>query len=165
MKIKQRNFLIAWENKRLVAGALKSAHIWPNYANYEDLLQEGICLYAHMLESHPELSQKDIDRLSFRKIIWYTTDHLRRLQRFNEHNCQLVNAINVGIIFNWDELIVLQQEMDQMTQVERVIFQEHLIAGKTLKSLTTECDLTRVQLQRVKRKLLCRLRQTLAEDY
>ena len=49
MEISQQAFLQAWENQKLVRGALKYAHVRQDYTNYEDFLQEGIITYAHML--------------------------------------------------------------------------------------------------------------------
>lgn len=45
----QKYFEEAWKNRKLVGGALKAAHVRPDYHLYEDLLQEGVILYAEML--------------------------------------------------------------------------------------------------------------------
>ena len=37
----------AWERRKLVAGALKTAHVYRKCADYEDLFQEGLIVYAH----------------------------------------------------------------------------------------------------------------------
>ena len=39
--ISQNSFRKAWENRKLVGGALKAAHVRPDYHLYEDLFQEG----------------------------------------------------------------------------------------------------------------------------
>lgn len=39
--ISQNSFKKAWENRKLVGGALKAAHVRPDYHLYEDLFQEG----------------------------------------------------------------------------------------------------------------------------
>ena len=80
MEISQRAFLQAWENQKLVRGALKYAHVRQDYTNYEDFLQEGIITYAHMLTQNQTLPREEVDRNSFRKIIWRTTDLLRKEQ-------------------------------------------------------------------------------------
>jgi transglutaminase-like putative cysteine protease len=36
----------AWSKQKLVAGALKSAHVYRSYADYEDIFQEGILVYV-----------------------------------------------------------------------------------------------------------------------
>jgi len=46
MKISKEAFLRAWQNQKLVRGALKSAHVRLDYTNYEDFLLEGIIVYA-----------------------------------------------------------------------------------------------------------------------
>ena len=38
----QKYFEEAWKNRKLVGGALKAAHVRPDYHLYEDLLQEGV---------------------------------------------------------------------------------------------------------------------------
>ena len=48
--ISQNSFRNAWENRKLVGGALKAAHVRPDYHLYEDLFQEGLIVYAEMLE-------------------------------------------------------------------------------------------------------------------
>ena len=47
---KQNYFIEAWKNRKLIGGALKAAHVRPDYHLYEDLFQEGLILYAEMLE-------------------------------------------------------------------------------------------------------------------
>ena len=48
--ISQNSFRKAWENRKLVGGALKAAHVRPDYHLYEDLFQEDLIIYAEMLE-------------------------------------------------------------------------------------------------------------------
>lgn len=38
----QKYFEEAWKNRKLVGGALKAAHVRPDYHLYEDLLQDGV---------------------------------------------------------------------------------------------------------------------------
>ncbi|MFV4933125.1 hypothetical protein [Lactobacillus delbrueckii] len=58
----------AWSKQKLVAGALKSADVYRSYADYEDLFQEGILVYAKCLASRdPYLSDEEVDRLAFKK--------------------------------------------------------------------------------------------------
>ena len=72
MKISQKNFMIAWENKKLIHGALKYAHVRQDYDRYDDLYQNAVLIYAEMLEKHSDLSRESVDKLSFNKIIWKT---------------------------------------------------------------------------------------------
>ena len=48
--VTERNFIKAWENRRLVAGAIKAAGVRADYQDYADLLQDGVLIYAGMLE-------------------------------------------------------------------------------------------------------------------
>lgn len=40
--VTERNFIKAWENRRLVAGAIKAAGVRADYQDYADLLQDGV---------------------------------------------------------------------------------------------------------------------------
>lgn len=73
--IKEESFIKAWENRRLVCGAIKAAGVRKDYQEYADLIQDGVLIYAGILEKSPD---QDIDRLAFKKIIWHTLDELRR---------------------------------------------------------------------------------------
>ena len=84
MKISREAFITAWQNQKLVRGALKYAHVRMDYTNYEDFLQEGIIIYAEMLTRLAGRTRTEVDRLSFRKIIWHTLDLLRKQKRITE---------------------------------------------------------------------------------
>ncbi|WEV38553.1 sigma-70 family RNA polymerase sigma factor [Lactobacillus sp. ESL0680] len=161
MKISKQAFLAAWKNQKLVRGALKAVHVRQDYTNYEDLLQEGICVYAQMLDQKGELSQEEVDRRSFRKIIWHTIDQLRKDQRTTERQADFEQAQSLGMMNNWDNYLILEKEVMQMSELERLLFFHNLIAGEPISALAQEACVTRVQLQRVKRQLLMHLRQVL----
>lgn len=76
--IKEESFIKAWENRRVVCGAIKAAGVRKDYQEYADLIQDGVLIYAGMLEKS---QGQDIDRLAFKKIIWHTLDELRKVQR------------------------------------------------------------------------------------
>ena len=76
--IKEESFIKALENRRLVCGAIKDAGVRKDYQEYADLIQDGVLIYAGILEKSPD---QDIDRLAFKKIIWHTLDELRKVQR------------------------------------------------------------------------------------
>lgn len=76
--IKEENFIKAWENRRLVCGAIKAAGVRKDYQEYADLVQNRVLIYAGMLEKSQD---HDIDRLTFKKILWHTLDELRKVQR------------------------------------------------------------------------------------
>lgn len=74
----QKYFEEAWNNRKLVGGALKVAHVRPDYHLYEDLLQDGVILYADMLRKlDGQKPRTEIDKLSFKKVLWQTIDALR----------------------------------------------------------------------------------------
>ena len=145
MKISKEAFLRAWQNQKLVRGALKSAHVRLDYTNYEDFLLEGIIVYAEMLTKFTDMKQMEVDRLSFRKIIWHTIDLLRKDKQLN----------------NWDNQLILANELTEMSQLERMLFFNHLIEGQTISALARQTGISRVQLQRLKHNLLAHLREVL----
>ncbi|WEV50964.1 sigma-70 family RNA polymerase sigma factor [Lactobacillus sp. ESL0731] len=161
MKISKEAFMAAWENQRLVRGALKAAHVRQDYTNYDDLLQEGICVYAQMLDQQGSLSPEEVDRRSFRKIIWHTIDQLRKEQKTSERQAELEQAHDLGMMNNWDNYLILEREVAQMSELEQLLFFHNLIAGEPISALAQEARVTRVQLQRIKRQLLAHLRQVL----
>lgn len=81
MRISQENFLTAFNNKKLICGALKYAHVYPSSSNYEDYFQESVLVYAHLLEIYKDKERSEIDKLAFNKIVWKITDELRKLMR------------------------------------------------------------------------------------
>ena len=161
MKIKKKAFITAWQNQKLVRGALKSAHVRMDYTNYEDFLQEGIIIYAEMLTRLANRARTEVDRLSFRKIIWHTLDLLRKQKRITEQEIVFDSAEQVGLPDNWNNHLALEQELPQLTQVERMLFFDHLLGGQTISALAQKTEINRVQLQRLKRDLLYHLREVL----
>ena len=161
MKIKTKAFITAWQNQKLVRGALKSAHVRMDYTNYEDFLQEGIIIYAEMLTRLANRARTEVDRLSFRKIIWHTLDLLRKQKRITEQEIVFDSTEQVGLLDNWNNHLALEQELPQLTQVERMLFFDHLLGGQTISALAQKTGINRVQLQRLKRDLLYHLREVL----
>lgn len=161
MKISQQCFLTAWHNQRLVKGALKCAHVRLDYPNYEDFFQEGILLYAQMLSQAQQLSRKEIDHLAFRKIIWHTLDLLRKDQRSSERQTSIEYAYAISQANNWNNRLAIEKEVTQMLPLEQFLFFQHLLAGKPISRLAKQIGISRMQLQRVKRRLLLRLRHVL----
>ena len=75
--IKEESFIKAWENRRLVCGAIKAAGVRKDYQEYADLVQDGVLIHAGMLDKS---QGQNIDRLAFKKILWHTLDELRKVQ-------------------------------------------------------------------------------------
>lgn len=160
MKINQQAFLTAWNNQKLVKGALKAAHVRVDYTNYEDLFQEGILIYAEMLTKFADKKRSEVDRLSFRKIIWHTIDLLRKRQRQSEEEIAF-DSLTEELMTNWNNQLVLKGELVRMNEIEKLLFINHLIGGQTISSLAQEVHVSRVQLQRIKHNLLIHLREIL----
>lgn len=160
MKINQQAFLTAWDNQKLVKGALKAAHVRVDYTNYEDLFQEGILIYAEMLTKFADKKRSEVDRLSFRKIIWHTIDLLRKRQRQSEEEIAF-DSLTEELMTNWNNQLVLKGELVRMNEIEKLLFINHLIGGQTISSLAQEAHVSRVQLQRIKHNLLIHLREIL----
>lgn len=160
MKINQQAFLTAWDNQKLVKGALKAAHVRVDYTNYEDLFQEGILIYAEMLTKFADKKRSEVDRLSFRKIIWHTIDLLRKRQRQSEEEIAF-DSLTEELTTNWNNQLVLKGELVRMNEIEKLLYINHLIGGQTISSLAQEVHVSRVQLQRIKHNLLIHLREIL----
>ena len=162
MMISQTSFMKAWNNKKLVAGALKAASVRGDYINYEDLLQDGIVLYAQLLDKWADKEEQEVNKLAFRKIIWQTIDSLRKVQKHQERNTNLEEGFTLTAEeLDWDNLVVLKDEIKKLNSVEFTILFEHLLANKTITKLAQESGIPRITLQRVKKRLLLKLREQL----
>ena len=151
--VTERNFIKAWENRRLVAGAIKAAGVRADYQDYADLLQDGVLIYAGMLE---ESSGEDIDKLAFKKILWHTLDELRKTQRRSKRNEEINNETELGTAeVDWDNLVVLKDEVKKLKDIERLLGQREVTA------LVEQAGCSRRTLQRVKKDLLLKLRKAL----
>lgn len=154
----QNYFEEAWKNRKLVGGALKAAHVRPDYHLYEDLLQDGVILYAEMLcKLDGQKFRSEIDKLSFKKVLWQTIDSLCREQRVCEHNTGIDEAYDLGKNEAWDNLIALKNEAKKLSQLEQIILFEHLLEKKTITQLVEECGVPRITLKRLKKQLLDKL--------
>jgi hypothetical protein len=76
--IREESFIKAWENRRLVGGAIKAAGVRRDYQDYADLFQDGVLIYAGMID---ESQGQNIDKLAFKKILWHTLDELSAEKR------------------------------------------------------------------------------------
>lgn len=124
----QKYFEEAWKNRKLVGGALKAAHVRPDYHLYEDLLQEGVILYAEMLRKlDGQKTRTEIDKLSFKKLLWHIIDTLRREQRVCERNTAIDKAYDLGEAAAWDNLVALKNEAKKLSHLEQVILFEHFL--------------------------------------
>ncbi|MCI6882302.1 sigma-70 family RNA polymerase sigma factor [Lactobacillus johnsonii] len=157
--IKEESFIKAWENKRLVCGAIKAAGVRKDYQEYADLVQDGVLIYAGMLEKSQD---HDIDRLAFKKILWHTLDELRKVQRREERSEEINNELELNKEkIEWDNLIILKDKVEELNGIEKLVFFEHLLAQKEITNLVEVAGCSRRTLQRVKKNLLFKLKQAL----
>ncbi len=157
--IKEENFIKAWENRRLVCGAIKAAGVRKDYQEYADLVQDGVLIYAGMLEKSQD---QDIDRLAFKKILWHTLDELRKVQRREERSEEINNELEFKKEkIEWDNLIILKDKVKELNGIEKLVFFEHLLAQKEITNLVEVAGCSRRTLQRVKKNLLVKLRKAL----
>lgn len=157
--IKEENFIKAWENRRLVCGAIKAAGVRKDYQEYADLVQDGVLIYAGMLEKSPG---QDIDRLAFKKILWHTLDELRKIQRREERSEEINNELELKKEkIEWDNLIILKDKVQELNGIEKLVFFEHLLAQKEITNLVEVAGCSRRTLQRVKKNLLVKLKNAL----
>ena len=157
--IKEENFSKAWENRRLIYGAIKAAGVRKDYQEYADLIQDGVLIYAGMLEKS---QGQDIDRLAFKKIIWHTLDELRKVQRREEKSEEINNELKFKKEkVEWDNLIILKNKVKELNEIEKLVFFEHLLAQKEITNLVEVAGCSRRTLQRVKKGLLLKLKNAL----
>lgn len=157
--IKEENFIKAWENRRLVCGAIKAAGVRKDYQEYADLVQDGVLIYAGMLEKSQD---HDIDRLAFKKVLWHTLDELRKIQRREERSEEINNELEFKKEkIEWDNLIILKDKVKELNGIEKLVFFEHLLAQKEITNLVEVAGCSRRTLQRVKMGLLLKLKNAL----
>ena len=157
--IKEESFIKAWENRRLVCGAIKAAGVRKDYQEYADLVQDGVLIYAGMLEKSQD---QDIDRLAFKKILWHTLDELRKIQRREERSEEINNELEFKKEkIEWDNLIILKDKVQELNGIEKLLFFEHLLAQKEITNLVEVAGCSRRTLQRVKKNLLLKLKNAL----
>ena len=157
--IKEENFSKAWENRRLIYGAIKAAGVRKDYQEYADLIQDGVLIYAGILEKSPD---QDIDRLAFKKILWHTLDELRKVQRREEKSEEINNELKFKKEkVEWDNLIILKDKVKELNGIEKLVFFEHLLAQKEITNLVEVAGCSRRTLQRVKKGLLLKLKNAL----
>ena len=157
--IKGESFIKAWENRRLVCGAIKASGVRKDYQEYADLIQDGVLIYAGILEKSPD---QDIDRLAFKKIIWHTLDELRKVQRHEERSEEINNELEFKKEkVEWNNLIILKNKVKELNEIEKLVFFEHLLAQKEITNLVEVAGCSRRTLQRVKKGLLLKLKNAL----
>ena len=157
--IKGESFIKAWENRRLIYGAIKAAGVRKDYQEYADLIQDGVLIYAGILEKSPD---QDIERLAFKKIIWHTLDELRKVQRREEKSEDINNELEFKKEkVEWDNLIIFKNKVKELNEIEKLVFFEQLLAQKEITNLVELAGCSRRTLQKVKKFLLLKLKNAL----
>lgn len=157
--IKEESFIKALENRRLVCGAIKDTGVRKDYQEYADLIQDGVLIYAGILEKSPD---QDIDRLAFKKIIWHTLDELRKVQRREEKSEDINNELEFKKEkVEWDNLIIFKNKVKELNEIEKLVFFEQLLAQKEITNLVELAGCSRRTLQKVKKFLLLKLKNAL----
>ncbi|WP_283112230.1 hypothetical protein [Lactobacillus gallinarum] len=62
----------------------------------------------------------------FKKVIWQTLNRQKREQRVCERNTDMNEAYDLGEEADWNNLVVLKQEVNKLSKMEQVIFYDHL---------------------------------------
>ena len=157
--IKEESFIKALENRRLVCGAIKDTGVRKDYQEYADLIQDGVLIYAGILEKSPD---QDIDRLAFKKILWHTLDELRKVQRREEKSEDINNELEFKKEkVEWDNLIIFKNKVKELNEIEKLVFFEQLLAQKEITNLVELAGCSRRTLQKVKKFLLLKLKNAL----
>ena len=71
-------------------------------------------------------ARTEIDKLSFKKVLWQTLNRPKREQRVCERNTDMNEAYDLGEEADWNNLVVLKQEVNKLSKMEQVIFYDHL---------------------------------------
>ncbi|GHV97712.1 hypothetical protein lacNasYZ03_14100 [Lactobacillus nasalidis] len=149
----------AWENRKLVAGALKSAHVYRRYSDYEDLFQEGLIVYAHCLAQMAGRPREEADKLAFRKVYWHTLDLLRRRQRQCDHDEPLLEAAFVEAAH--EPRLALVEAWKKLSNTEKLLLGQNLLLNYSLKETSALMNLPYRTASRIKKQALDKLRRQL----
>lgn len=151
MSIQTRDWQTVWDNRGLVYGAVKRAGISRTDRDYEDVIQNGLLLYASMLA---ENNQSD-PGLIFQIIKWRSLDYIRarnrKIENFNGQNRRLSPA----------DYLTIEAMLQDFSRLELLIFQKHLLAGERLKNLSEISGYSYRTLVRTKSQLCQRFRSSL----
>lgn len=153
----QVNLERAWKNRLLVHGALKAAHVSPSSADYDDLFQEGLLIYAQCLgEADLTYSEKSIKNWIFQRIIWMVQDYYR--QTHFKYECGEVPE-DVAVINECDFRLDLRSSLRQLPMLERVVFIQCLHEGRRRPEVCARLGMSYSTFNRVKKRMLENLRE------
>ncbi|NRO56625.1 hypothetical protein [Lactobacillus helveticus] len=72
-------------------------------------------------------------------------------------------AYDLGEEADWNNLVVLKQEVNKLSKMEQVIFYDHLLSNKKITELAAEYHISCRTLTRLKHDLLVKLRKMLVK--
>lgn len=153
-------FQDALENQRLIHGVLKRVHIFTTRSDYEDYFQEALILYAQTYTDYCQ-DGKDLSKFKqyiFQKLTWRLTDNLRQEKRYYDlHSLEEFDFQRVP-----EEQILADLDfvnLAELTELEKVILQEHFIEEQPLVILAKRYNHTSRALRYCRNKLLTKLRK------
>ncbi len=127
---------------KVVYGAIKAAGVYPRFSEYEDYVQEGLITFAKMIDElgWTKIDRADLYRLAFKKIMWQTIDHLRKVKHQAELITQLADNSEEEDwisqeILEADLELLLQELKSDLTENERLLLEMHVLAGFKLTEL------------------------------
>lgn len=153
-------FQHALENQRLIHGVLKRVHIFTTRSDYEDYFQDALILYA---QTYVEYCKKGRDltkfnKYVFQKLTWRLTDSLRQEKRYHDlHSLEEFDFQRVP-----EEQILADLgfvNLTELTEIEKVILQEHFIEEQPLVILAKRYNHTSRGLRYCRNRLLIKLRK------
>lgn len=159
------SFEIALANIKVVYGAVKAAGVWTTASDYEDYVQEGLIMYAKILDHFKDtkLELAEINRLAFKKIMWLVIDKLRRQKLASEYFVGLDDILDfkdTTVVQDKSELVELLCDiLPELSVVEVLILQRNLLQGDKITDLVEQTACSYRTLSRAKASLLVKLRK------
>jgi len=149
----------ALANQKLIHGVLKRVHIFTTRSDYDDYFQEGMILYA---QTYAKYCQNDGDLTKFngyifQKLKWRMTDMLRQEKKY--HDFHLLEEFDFQRVPEELNLVNLDfLNLSELTEMDRVILQEHFIEEQPLVILAERYNHTTRNLRYCRNRLLEKLR-------
>lgn len=149
----------ALANQKLIHGVLKRVHIFTTRSDYDDYFQEGMILYAQTYAKYCQ-NNGELDKFKgyvFQKLKWRMTDMLRQEKKYHDfHSLEEFDFQRVP-----EELVLANLDflnLSELTEMDRVILQEHFIEEQPLVILAKRYNHTTRNLRYCRNRLLKKLR-------
>ncbi len=152
-------FQHALQNQKLIHGVLKRVHIFVTRCDYDDYFQEAMILYAQTYVKYCQ-TEDDLSKFNpyvFQKLTWRLTDMLRQEKRYNDfHSLEEFDFQRVPEVLILADLDFVN--LSELTEIEKVILQEHFINEQSLVILAKRYNHTSRGLRYCRNRLLKKLR-------